>query len=89
MYASLIICVFPQEHKDELSLCCILLPLINLKGRVTPSPSRRLPRVFIELAMKQVVVHVTTDVFNQLLILQTSFIKVSDQQLGAGTKDKY
>ena len=68
-----------QEHKDELSLRCILLPLLNMKGRVVPSPTSRLPRVTMELAVKQVIVDVTTDVLNQLLILQSSFIKVLGQ----------
>lgn len=53
-----------------------MLPLMNMKGRVIPSPSSRLPRVSMELAVKQVIVDVSTDVLNQLLILQTSFIKV-------------
>ena len=49
---------------------------MNMNGRVVPSPTSRLPRVTLELAIKQVIVDVTTDVLNQLLILQTSFIKV-------------
>lgn len=69
--------VFHQAHKDELSLRYIPLPVMHLLGNVIPSPQRRLPRIFIEVAVKQVVIDVTTDVLNQLLILQTSFIKVS------------
>ena len=52
------------------------MPIIALKGSVIPRPFSRLPSISAELAMKQVVIDVTTDVFNQLLILQTSFIKV-------------
>ena len=59
-----------------MSLRNIPLPAITLKGSIVPRPFSRLPSISAELAMKQVVIDVTTDVFNQLLVLQTSFIKV-------------
>ena len=66
----------PREHKDELSLRHIPLPTVSLKGEVRSRKHTRLPSVSAELAVKQVNVDVTTDVLNQLLILQNTFIKV-------------
>lgn len=66
----------PREHRDELSLRYISLPTISLKGDVKSHRHIKLPRVSVELAIKQVNIDVTTDVLNQLLILQNTFIKV-------------
>lgn len=61
---------------DDLSLRPIPLPVVLLMGKVTPRPHSRLPSVTLEVSVKQVVIEVTTNVLNQLLILQTAFIKV-------------
>lgn len=54
----------------------IPLPVVLLKGSIVPRPFNRIPSITLEIAVKQVVVDLTTDVLNQLLILQTAFIKV-------------
>ncbi len=61
-------------HKDDLTLRS--LPHLNLKGYIRASRRTMIPSVRFELAMKQVVIDITTDVLNQLLVLQNSFIKV-------------
>ncbi len=66
----------PREHKDELSLRYVALPTVTLTGDVRTSRHARLPRVSLELSVKQLNIDLTTDVLNQLLILQNSFIKV-------------
>ncbi len=66
----------PREHKDELSLRYIALPTVTLTGDVRTSRKAKLPRVSLELVVKQMNIDLTTDVLNQLLILQNSFIKV-------------
>ena len=67
-----------QEHKDELAIRGIPLPPINFGGDVRAYPPSKLPRFSVSLAIKQVNVDLTTDVLNQLLILQNSFIKVGE-----------
>lgn len=62
--------------KDDLTLRS--LPTLNLKGKVEGSRHTMIPRVSLELAVKHVTIDITTDVLNQLLILQNSFIKVSE-----------
>ena len=66
----------PKEHKDELSLHYISLPMATLTGAVKSGRRNRLPRVSVELAVKQVNIDLSTDMLNQLLILQNTFIKV-------------
>ena len=65
-----------EQHKGELSLRSLSLPTLQLTGEVKRAAVTKLPRVSLELAIKQVNVDLTTDVLNQLLILQNSFIKV-------------
>ena len=48
-----------------------------LKGSIVPQLYNQLPSITLELAIKQVVINVSTDVLNQILILQTAFIRVS------------
>lgn len=68
----------PREHKDELSLRrYISLPTATLTGAVRSALRSKVPRVSLELAVKQVNIDLTTDILNQLLILQNTFIKVS------------
>lgn len=67
----------PREHKDELSLRrYISLPMATLTGAVRAGLRSKIPRVSLELAVKQVNIDLTTDILNQLLILQNTFIKV-------------
>ena len=61
-------------HKDDLTVRS--LPHLTLKGTVQGSRRTMIPSVSLELSVKQVVVDITTDVLNQLLVLQNSFIKV-------------
>jgi hypothetical protein len=51
------------------------LPLVLVNGSVVPQPFSRLPSITLEMAIKQIIIDVSTDVLNQLLILQTAFIK--------------
>lgn len=66
----------PREHKDELSLRYVALPTVVLTGDIRTSRHAKLPRVSLELTVKQLSIDLTTDVLNQVLILQNSFIKV-------------
>ena len=66
-----------EQYKGELSLRSLTLPTISLKGEVKRSPRTKLPLVSLDLSIKQVNIDITTDVLNQLLIVQNSFIKVS------------
>lgn len=59
-----------------MSLRPIPLPVVTLEGSIVPQPYSRLPSITLEMAVKQVAIDVTTDVLNQLLILQSAFIKV-------------
>ena len=59
-----------------MSLRPIPLPVVTLDGSIVPQPYSRLPSITLEMAVKQVAIDVTTDVLNQLLILQSAFIKV-------------
>ncbi|XP_019853101.1 PREDICTED: uncharacterized protein KIAA1109-like isoform X3 [Amphimedon queenslandica] len=68
-----------KEYKDDLSLRPIPLPVVLLRGKVTPRPHSRLPSVTLEVSVKQVVIEVTTNVLNQLLILQSAFIKETNE----------
>ena len=62
-------------HKDDLTIRS--LPHLTLKGTVQGSRRTMIPSVSLELSVKQVVIDITTDVLNQLLVLQNSFIKVA------------
>ena len=67
----------PKEQlKDELSLRFLALPRLQLQGKVMV-PKKKLPRVSLDLSIKQLNIDITTDVLNQLLIVQNTFIKVS------------
>ena len=44
----------------------------------------KLPKVSVDLAVKQVNIDLTTDVLNQLLIVQVAFIKVRQNFVGKG-----
>ena len=59
-----------------MSLRPIPLPVVTLDGSIVPQPYSRLPSITLEMAVKQVAIDVTTDVLNQLLILQSAFIIV-------------
>ncbi len=61
-------------HKDDLTLRS--LPHLSLRGTVQGSRRTMIPSVRLKLSVKQVVIDITTDVLNQLLVLQNSFIKV-------------
>ena len=65
-----------EQYKDELSLRNLSLPTISLNGEVKSGRHNKLPKVSLELVVKQVNIDLTTDVLNQLLILQNTFIKV-------------
>lgn len=65
-----------EQHKDELSLRFLALPRIHLQGKVI-AHKKKLPQVRLDLFVKQLNIDVTTDVLNQLLIVQNTFIKVS------------
>ena len=66
-----------EQHKDELSLRFLALPRLHLQGKVTRARKKALPKVTLELSVRQLNIDVTTDVLNQLLIVQNTFIKVS------------
>lgn len=60
----------------QVSLRSLSLPTASLRGDVRASRSSKLPQVRVELAIKSVNIDLTTDILNQLLVLQNSFIKV-------------
>lgn len=66
-----------EQHKDEMSLRFLALPCLLLQGTVKRPRKKSLPKVTLDLAVKKVNIDVTTDVLNQLLIMQNTFIKVS------------
>ena len=63
--------------KDELALRKIPIPSIYIGGTLLPStiavPD---PSLDLELMIKEVNIYLTTDVLNQLLVVQIAFIKV-------------
>ena len=65
-----------EQYKDEISLRSLTLPRLQLHGKVQGSKKNRTPRVTLDLSMKQMNIDLTTDVLNQLLIVQNTFIKV-------------
>ncbi len=67
-----------EQHKDELSLRFLALPRLHLQGKVI-AHKKKLPQVSLDLFVKQLNIDVTTDVLNQLLIVQNTFIKVSNK----------
>ena len=70
-----------EQHKDELSLRFLSLPRLHLQGKVI-ARKKRLPQLSLDLFVKQLNIDLTTDVLNQLLIVQNTFIKVSGGVLG-------
>ena len=66
-----------EQYKDELSLRSLTLPVINLSGTVQRREKTKAPQVKVAVGVKVINIDLTTDVLNQLLILQNSFIKVS------------
>ena len=65
-------------HKDELTLGKIPLPPIYFGGTLIPSTIiSSHPSLDLELLIKEINVDLTTDVLNQLLVVQIAFIKVS------------
>lgn len=66
-----------EQHKDELSLRFLSLPRLHLHGTIRRPHKKSLPKVTLDLSIKQLNIDVTTDVLNQLLIIQNTFIKVS------------
>ena len=66
-----------EQYKDELSLRSLTLPVVNLRGSVQRREKTKAPQVKVEVAVKVINIDLTTDVLNQLLIVQNSFIKVS------------
>lgn len=68
---------FNPKDKDELSLRFLALPRLHLQGKVSKPRKNFLPKVTLDLSIKQLNIDVTTDVLNQLLIVQNTFIKVS------------
>lgn len=65
-----------EQYKDELSLRFLALPRLHLQGKVKKSRKKTIPRMTLDLSIKQLNIDVTTDVLNQLLIVQNTFIKV-------------
>ena len=69
---------FPQVPKDELALGKIPLPPIYVGGTLfLPTITVLDPSLDLELMVKEINVDLTTDVLNQLLVVQIAFIKVS------------
>ena len=60
-----------EQYKNELSLRSLTFPVVNLKGEVRRKHVTKTPQV-----VKVININLTTDVLNQLLILQNTFIKV-------------
>ena len=65
-----------EQHKDELSLRSLTLPHLFLQGKVKVSAKQKLPQVSLDLSIKPMNIDLSTDVLNQLLIVQNTFIKV-------------
>lgn len=70
-----------EQHKDELSLRFLALPHLHLQGKVRRPHKKSIPRVTLDLSIKELNIDVTTDVLNQLLIVQNTFIKVKSSTL--------
>lgn len=69
-------------HKDELALGNIPLPPIYLGGTLFPPTSVvSHPSLDLELMIKEINVDLTTDVLNQLLVVQIAFIKVKIKEI--------
>ena len=66
-----------EQFKNELSLRSLTLPVVNLKGTVRRRERTKAPQVSVEVGVKTINIDLTTDILNQLLIVQNSFIKVS------------
>ena len=63
--------------KDELALGKIPVPSIYIGGTLLPSTTTVPdPSLDLELMIKEVNIDLTTDVLNQLLVVQIAFIKV-------------
>ena len=66
-----------QVPKDELALGKIPLPPIHVGGTLfLPTIAVSHPSLDLELMIKEINVDLTTDVLNQLLVVQIAFIKV-------------
>ena len=64
-------------YKDELASGKVPLPPIYLGGTLFPPNSMvSRPSLDLELMIKEINVDLTTDVLNQLLVVQIAFIKV-------------
>ena len=66
-----------EQFQDELSLRALTLPVVNLQGAVQRRADTKAPQVSVVLGVKLISIDLTTDILNQLLILQNTFIKVT------------
>ena len=68
--------------KDELALGKIPLPTIYIGGTLFPQTiTVPHPSLDLELMIKEINVDLTTDVLNQLLVVQIAFIKVRNIEI--------
>lgn len=65
-----------EQYKNELSLRSLTLPYLCLQGHVRRSRKKKCPQLTLELFVKKLNIDLTTDVLNQLLVVQNTFIKV-------------
>ena len=63
-----------EQYTDELSLRSLTLPRLLLQGQF--KRKKKKIQVTLDLSVKQMNIDLTTDVLNQLLIVQNTFIKV-------------
>ena len=66
-----------EQFKNEMSLRSLTLPYKYLMGTFRRSKKKKIPQLSLSLFVKQVNIDLTTDVLNQLLVVQNTFIKVS------------
>lgn len=65
----------------QVTLRSLVLPTVRLSGDVRRALGSHLPLVSVSLTVQKVNIDLTTDSFNQLLVLQNSFIKVHNAPL--------
>jgi len=65
-----------DQFKNELSLRSLTLPYLCLQGNLRQSKKKKLPQLTVDLFVRKLNIDLTTDILNQLLVVQNTFIKV-------------
>ena len=79
-----------EQFKNELSLRSLTLPYLCFQGNLRRSKKKKLPQLTVDLFIKKLNIDLTTDVLNQLLVVQNTFIKVSgSRKMGTTSGPEY